>query len=68
MHLKLDELLKSVKGARTSLVSIEELSDAELESMRLEFSELHARCAAIMAKRGKPITEFRDEMLKEKKK
>lgn len=68
MHLKLDELLKAVHGARTSLVSIEELSDQELESMKQEFDELHARCAAIMEKRGKPISEFKNEWLNDKKK
>lgn len=68
MHLKLDELLKAVHGARTSLVSIEELSDQELEAMKQEFDQLHARCAAIMEKRGKPMSEFKDEWLKDKKK
>jgi len=28
IHLKLDELLKGVKGARTGLVNLEQLSDA----------------------------------------
>jgi low affinity Fe/Cu permease len=31
IHLKLDELLKGLKGARTGLVDLEELSDEELE-------------------------------------
>jgi low affinity Fe/Cu permease len=33
-HLKLDELLKGVKGARTSLVDLEDLSDEELEDLK----------------------------------
>src|SRR5262245_49952710 len=37
IHLKLDELLRGVKGARTGLVNLEELSDAELESLHKEF-------------------------------
>ena len=40
MHLKLDELIRAVTQARTSLVDLEELSDAELEKLRVEFREL----------------------------
>ena len=40
IHLKLDELIKGVKGARTGLVNLEELSDAELERLRKEFAKL----------------------------
>jgi low affinity Fe/Cu permease len=43
IQIKLDELLKGVKGARTSLVDIEELSDAELERLHKQFEELHRR-------------------------
>jgi low affinity Fe/Cu permease len=40
MHLKLDELLRSVKGARTRLVNLEELTDAELERLQEELHRL----------------------------
>jgi low affinity Fe/Cu permease len=40
IHLKLDELLKGVKGARTQLVNLEELSDQELEELQKEFKRL----------------------------
>jgi low affinity Fe/Cu permease len=40
IHLKLDELIKGVKGARTGLVNLEELSDEELERLRKEFAKL----------------------------
>lgn len=40
IHLKLDELLKGVGGARTSLVDLEELSDEELEQLQKEFRRL----------------------------
>ena len=43
IHLKLDELLKGVKGARTNLVDLEDLSDKELERLQKEFEELHKR-------------------------
>ncbi|HXI61562.1 MAG TPA: low affinity iron permease family protein [Pyrinomonadaceae bacterium] len=45
IHLKLDELLKGVKGARTGLVNLEQLSDAELESLQKEFERLHEKVA-----------------------
>src|SRR5687767_10131434 len=40
MHLKLDELLRGVKGARTELVDLEDLTDAELDILQKEFKEL----------------------------
>jgi low affinity Fe/Cu permease len=46
IHLKLDELIKGVGGARTQLVNLETLSDEELEGLQREFSRLqrkHAR-------------------------
>ena len=41
IQLKLDELLKGVKGARTSMVNIESLSDEELERLHKQFERLH---------------------------
>lgn len=40
IHLKLDELLRGVSGARTSLVNLESLSDEELERLQREFERL----------------------------
>ena len=37
MHLKLDELIRAAKNARTQLVQMEELTDAELEDLQREF-------------------------------
>ena len=53
IHLKLDELLKGVKGARTSLVDLEDLSDEKLEKLHSEFTDLHERASKEMVKRGK---------------
>jgi low affinity Fe/Cu permease len=41
IHLKLDELIRGLKGARNELVDLEELSDAELEQLQREFRRLH---------------------------
>jgi|SRR5437773_2251619 len=41
IHLKLDELIKGVKGARTGMVHIESLSDEELNLLQKQFERLH---------------------------
>ncbi len=43
VHLKLDELLRGVQGARTSLMNLEDLSDEELERLHKEFERLRSR-------------------------
>lgn len=43
LHLKLDELLRGVSGARTSLVSLENLSDEELDRLQNEFDRIKRR-------------------------
>ncbi len=43
IHLKLDELLKGVRGARTGLVNLEELSDEDLDHLQREFEKLRAK-------------------------
>jgi low affinity Fe/Cu permease len=40
LHLKLDELLRGVEGARTGLVDLENLSDEELETLQRQFQQL----------------------------
>jgi len=43
LHLKLDELLRGVAGARTSFVNLENLSDEELEKLQHEFERVRGR-------------------------
>ena len=43
IHLKLDELLRGVKNARTGLVHLEELSEDELTELAKEFEALKCR-------------------------
>ena len=40
IHLKLDELIRGVKGARTNLVDLEKLSDEELERLKEQFERV----------------------------
>jgi low affinity Fe/Cu permease len=46
IHLKLDELLRAVKGARTAMVALETSTDEELAELQEEFERLHRRLAA----------------------
>ena len=45
IHLKLDELLRGVKGARTELVNLEDLSDQDLDELQEEFGRIRERYA-----------------------
>src|SRR5258708_31821851 len=40
IHLKLDELLRGVEGARTHLVDLEALSDEELDHLQEQFKRI----------------------------
>src|SRR5437773_7871225 len=46
LHLKLDELIRGVQGARTGLVALEELSDSELDDLQRQFERLRKRKSA----------------------
>ena len=45
LHLKLDELIRGVRGARTAMVALENSTDEELAQLREEFDRLHRRLA-----------------------
>jgi low affinity Fe/Cu permease len=56
MHLKLDELIRAVRGARNDLLDLEELPEKELQALAEQFAALQKRaCAAAGQQReGKP--------------
>ena len=54
IHLKLDELIKGVKGARTGLVNLEQLSDADLERLHKEFERLHESVSHLHEQQAPP--------------
>lgn len=41
IHLKLDELIKSIRGARNLLLNIEDVPDEELEKLQDHYKSLH---------------------------
>ena len=50
IHLKLDEIIYSLKHARNEMIHIENLSDAELESISKNFEKIRAECERRTAK------------------
>jgi low affinity Fe/Cu permease len=61
MQIKLDELIRALKGAHNQMVDLEELTEEELEQLKAEYSRLarearaneHARVEAAQADSGK---------------
>jgi low affinity Fe/Cu permease len=43
VHLKLDELLRALKGARNELVDLEELSDEDLKKIETQFQRVRRK-------------------------
>ena len=52
MHLKLDELIRALKGARNQLVDLENLSDEDLKKLEEQFRRLRKR-----AEDGRPHSD-----------
>jgi low affinity Fe/Cu permease len=57
-HLKLDELIRAVKGARNQLVDLEELSDDDLKKLEDQFRRLrkHSENSRTGSDNGHPAT------------
>jgi low affinity Fe/Cu permease len=45
VHLKLDELIRAVQGARNQLVDLEKLSDDELKKLEEQFTRVQSKAA-----------------------
>jgi low affinity Fe/Cu permease len=52
VHLKLDELIRALTGARNNLVDLEELSDDELKKLEQEFKRLSAKASRTQEKKA----------------
>src|SRR5438067_624221 len=46
LHLKLDEVIRAIRSARNEMISIEHLSDEELEGLTKHYDRLRAECEA----------------------
>jgi low affinity Fe/Cu permease len=47
IHLKLDELIRAVEGARNQLVDLEDAEEDELGTLQKEFEELRLRAGEV---------------------
>lgn len=43
VHLKLDEIIRALKGARNQLVDLEKMSDEDLTKLEKEFERIHKK-------------------------
>ena len=57
INLKLDELLRAVKGARTGLVQLEERTEEQLAALSRQFHEVQARAGRISLETHAPKLE-----------
>ena len=46
LHLKLDELIRSLRGANNKMIDIEKLSDEELTLLATEYERIRKECEA----------------------
>lgn len=59
LQIKLDEIIRSIKGAHNSLLDLEELDDAQLEHIRSNYEQL-ATAARTQLKKGQSDTGARE--------
>lgn len=55
IHLKLDELIHKIKGARNTLIALETCTDEELEQLQQQFEKLKRPQPAAKDKTERPI-------------
>lgn len=51
IHIKLDELISSIKGARNTFINLEELPDEEIEDLHKQFQSLHEKYSLELERR-----------------
>ena len=55
IHLKLDEIIRSIQHAHNEMIDIEKLSDAELEELAKHYERIREECD--YRKRGREVVE-----------
>jgi low affinity Fe/Cu permease len=68
IHLKLDELIRSVSKARNDLVDLENMSDAELDKLQKEFENFRLNTAKDTAEQMVDDAEGQLHHVKEERK
>jgi len=51
MNLKLDELIRAMKGARNQLLDLEDLSDERMEELQIQFQKLREKSELLHKKK-----------------
>jgi low affinity Fe/Cu permease len=59
MQLKLDELIRSLKGARNELIDLEDYSDEDLDILQEQFHAMHEQVAQMRTERKQTATNPR---------
>ena len=63
MQVKLDELLRALKGAATAMADLEDLTEAELDAFKKHYASLAAAARNRMRHEGRlPFTEESEDM------
>jgi len=65
IHLKLDELLRGTKGARTAMVNLEHLSDDELEKLQAQFESIQKLRSNQLHSEAKDLIDDAEELLED---
>ncbi len=61
IHLKLDELIRAIKGARNELVDLEKLSDDDLKKLEAQFERIRQRANHTKEKVAAEVAETQVE-------
>jgi low affinity Fe/Cu permease len=61
IHLKLDELIRGVKGARNNLVNLEEFTDEELADLQRQFERLRQRATQKLSEQTEHASRRADD-------
>ena len=57
LHVKLDELIRAVKGARNSLLNLDDMTDEELDQLHEHFVRLAARSKRPLVREKEQLAE-----------
>jgi low affinity Fe/Cu permease len=61
MQIKLDELIRALKGAHNELVDLEEMTEEELEQMKMHYSRLAERARAKLRNLPRDLDDDEDQ-------
>jgi low affinity Fe/Cu permease len=66
-RINFDELIRSIKGARNSMVNLEDLSDDELEVLQKQFKRIGQHYAKISGQVDEEADEIEDKQASKQK-